>query len=96
MAPKWFKDIPLFWPVVATGLGVVVTAASANTRLSDLTDRVDYIWNTGTPATAPLLARIDERQVQMNKTLERIDHKLDLMDVRAINDDTDARSRSRH
>lgn len=82
MREPWYRDIPRYWPIIVTALGLTVSAASANTRLADLTDKVDYIWDNGSPPIATRLARIDEREEQMAKTLDRVDHKLDQLEAR--------------
>lgn len=80
MPQPWYKMVPLFWPVLVTVASVGLAAASAETRLEDLTAKVNYIWDNGAPPVAVRLARIDERQEQMVKTLDRVDHKLDELD----------------
>lgn len=71
------KKIVAYWPIILTALAVTVSAASANTRLDNLNDRVDYIWNNGTPSVAVKLARIEEKQNHIDLQLDRIENKLD-------------------
>lgn len=79
-----FRRVLAFWPIILTAGAVVVSAANAETRLDHLTERVDYIWNSGPPPIAVRLARIEEKQTQieekqkeMNETLIRIEEKID-------------------
>lgn len=78
------RSIMSYWPILLTAGAVVVSAASATTRLDNLSDRVEYIWSNGTPAESVRLARIEEKQnrieekqIEMTKTLERMETKID-------------------
>lgn len=72
-----FKKIVAYWPIILTALAVTVSAASANTRLDNLQERVQYIWDNGSPSVAIRLARIEEKQNHMNAQLDRIEEKMD-------------------
>lgn len=79
-----FRKVIAYWPIILTAGAVVVSAAQANTRLDGLSDKVEYIYQKGAPPTAERLARIEERQIaiekeqkEMNETLVRIEGKID-------------------
>jgi hypothetical protein len=82
MREPWYKSLPLFWPVVITALGIVATGVSADTKLNETAERVDYIWTNGAPPVATRLARIDERQASMSKTLDLVQAEVHEMDER--------------
>lgn len=78
------KSIMSYWPIILTAGAVVVSAASATTRLDNLSQRVEYIWTNGPPEMSVRLARIEEKQnrieekqIEMSKTLERMETKID-------------------
>lgn len=79
MLPRepWYKTLPRFWPIVLTAVGLTVSAASANTRLVELSDRVDYVYANGAPVVSVRLARIETQQAQMAKQLDRMEDKED-------------------
>lgn len=76
----WLKNLSLAWPIGVTVLGVAFAAASADTRLNDLTVRVGYLYSDGSPAIMPRLTRIEQKQIDMSHTLDRMEHKLDDLD----------------
>lgn len=71
------KKIVAYWPIILTALAVTVSAASANTRLDNVNERVQYIWDNGSPSVAVRLARIEEKQDHIDLQLDRIENKLD-------------------
>lgn len=79
---EWFKRVAHLWPILVTVMGLTVTAASANTRLEDLTDKVAYLYQEGSPAVAVHVAHIDEKQDMMAKQLDRMEDKLDDLDAK--------------
>lgn len=84
MPPRepWYKGLPLTWPVIATILALAASTASSSARIDDLSAKVQYIWDRGPPPVAERLARMDEREQQMSKTLDRVEHKLDGIDAK--------------
>lgn len=76
------ETIRKYWPIVVTVLALTVTAADANTRLITLKDRVDYIYTNGPPSQADRLARIETRQEEAAKSLERMQQQLDQIQAR--------------
>lgn len=71
------KKVVAVWPIVLTAAALTISAASASTRLDELKSRVDYIWDNGSPTVSVRLARMEEKQNQMNEKLDRIEQKLD-------------------
>ncbi len=71
------KKISTYWPIIVTILAITVTAAQANTRLDNLNDRVQYIYTNGSPTTQERLVRIETQQIELSRTLDRVEDKLD-------------------
>jgi valyl-tRNA synthetase len=72
-----FHRFTSWWPLVVTALAITVSAAQANTRLDVLNDRVVTIEQTGTVAGNERLARLESQQQELQRSLNRIEQKLD-------------------
>ncbi len=72
--------IQTYWPIIVTALAITVTAASANTRLDNVSSRVDYLYNNGSPVEIQQLTRVVQQQNDMLKTLDRVETKVDTLE----------------
>lgn len=71
---KWIAG---WWPVVVTALAITVTAAQANQRLDNVNERVTVIEERGTVPGNERLARLEAQQIELQRTLNRVEKKLD-------------------
>jgi hypothetical protein len=69
--------IQTWWPVILPLLAVLGSTVRADTRLEGQTERVNYLYNNGSPAVTQRLARMEGTQEAMKAQLDRIERKLD-------------------
>lgn len=71
------KLIGTFWPLALTFIGVLIAGVRADARITEVQKKADYIYTSGSPPVVERLGRIEERQLVLIKSLERIEKKLD-------------------
>ena len=75
--PRPMKVLQVFWPVVAFALIGGTYAVTAMAQSTEIERRVDTLETEGSPVVRERLARMEERQIAQDRTLERMEKKLD-------------------
>lgn len=78
---KGFKLLQVFWPVALAFATVAVAGVRADAQLVEVGKKVDYLYGNGAPSVAARLARMEERQLVLIETINRMDSKLDAMNT---------------
>ena len=77
--PRGFKFLQILWPIGLAISTVAVAGVRADAQLGELDKKVDYLYGNGAPPIAARLARIEERQLVLIETTNKINDKLDRM-----------------
>lgn len=65
-----------WWPVILTVAAVGASAVRADTNIADQRERIDYLYENGSPSVSARLARIEAGQEAVTRQLDRIEDKL--------------------
>lgn len=75
--PRGFKFLQILWPIGLAVSTVAVAGVRADAQLDAVDKKVEYLYGNGSPPIAARLARIEERQLVLIESVNRINDKLD-------------------
>lgn len=72
------KDfVATWWPLALPLLAVGASTVRADAMIASQADRVEYLYQKGSPVVSERLARIEERQIAAQETLARIERRIE-------------------
>ena len=80
--PRGMKVFQVFWPAGLAAMTLLLAGARADARIDAVEQKATYLYANGAPPIAARLARIEERQLVLIESVNKLNDKLDKGDFK--------------